>query len=91
MERIHVDCFPWNLIIQEKVQSLKNCYQFLIDVEEAEYYNKTVINKPYLSKSIDLNIQKILNKEDKILFAGNFEGPQYAKRKETIRNPYDYL
>lgn len=83
-EKIFIPCFPWNVETQRKVESFKNYHQFMSDSIEAEQYNKQVINKFMLSKSTDLGVTKIDNKMNKILFAGQMEGPQYDSRRNII-------
>jgi len=82
-EKIYNNNFPWNVQIQEKVQSIVNKHQFVCDIDEAKLFDKKVINKFFISKTMDFHIEKN-NKLEKILFIGQIDGEQYRVRRETL-------
>lgn len=84
-EKIYIDAFPWNIKIQNMVGVIKNHVQFVCDIDEAKMFGTRVINKFFLSKSLIFNIPKE-EKEEKILFIGQMEGPQYEKRRELLES-----
>jgi len=79
-EKIFNSKFPWNVSHQNKLQEIKNLFQLVSDVSDAEKLNKTIINKQLLSRDTKLVYDKT-DKKDRVLFIGQCDklyNPSYA-------------
>lgn len=90
-EKIFNSMFPWNEDIQKNVNKFNNFNQIVYDVEDSVLLG-TEINKTYMSKYFlnELNISN--EKEDKIVFIGNFKDHTYSNRRvflDEIKNKLD--
>lgn len=68
-EKIFSSSFPWNVDHQKKLESIKNLFQLVSDIEDAELLKKNIINKQLLSKDTALSKVKP-DKLNKLLFLG---------------------
>jgi len=83
-EKIYNSSFPWNIDHQNKLTMFKHLIQIVSDTDDAIILKKNIINKQFLSKDTNLNIQPKPNKINKILFIGQLDGAQYSSRRDII-------
>jgi hypothetical protein len=83
-EKVFNSCFPWNVDNQKALETFRNYYQFISDVDDAKLLKKNVINKQFLSGDTKFNIVPNQNKINKILFIGQLRGDQYQNRRAVV-------
>jgi len=84
-EKIFNSFFSWNLDIQKKIETIKNKFQLVADINDVKLLD-TVPCKQFLSKSTDLGVAPIPweQKQDKILFLGCIYNEQYQERLNKV-------
>lgn len=90
-EKIFNSMFPWNEGIQKNVNKFKYCNQIVYDVDDSDILGVD-INKTYMSKYFLGGVNISTEKNDKIVFIGNFNDNTYDKRKtflNEIKNRVD--
>ena len=90
-EQIHTPFYPNNLESQKSIEMFKNCYQVVMDVNDAKILNKEIISTPF-SYNFS-NLKKKYDKIDRMCFVGSLSTPWYQKRVDTIeelKKIYDF-
>lgn len=80
-EKIFSSKFPWNVDHQNKIETIKNLYQVVSDVDDAKRMGKDFINKQLLSKDSKIKQHFKGKKKDRVLFLGQNDkiyNPSYA-------------
>jgi hypothetical protein len=85
-EKIYNSFFPWNVSIQERLETIKNKYQFVSDIEDLELLSRPAPCKQFLSRSTEFNVTPIPweQKQDRILFLGCIYNEQYKARLDKV-------
>jgi hypothetical protein len=90
-EKIFNSMFPWNEDIQKNVNKFNYCDQIVYDVDDSDLMGVNV-NKTYMSKYFLGGVNIATEKNDKIVFIGNFSNNTYDNRKtflNEIKNRVD--
>ena len=82
-EKIFNSMFPWNEDIQKNVDKFEYCNQIVYDVDDSDILGVD-INKTYMSKYFLGGVDISTEKNDKIVFIGNFNDNTYDKRKTFL-------
>jgi hypothetical protein len=80
-EKIYSSMFPWNVDHQNKLETIKNLYQFVSDVDDANHMGKDFVTKQLLSKDSKIKEHFKKEKKDRVLFLGQSDKiyhPNYA-------------
>jgi hypothetical protein len=90
-EKIFNSMFPWNEDIQKNVNKFNYYDQIVYDVDDSDLMGVNV-NKTYMSKYFLGGVNIAKEKNDKIVFIGNFSNNTYDNRKtflNEIKNRVD--